>query len=96
LLNQQTNIFAITGGNLMAERMSTATRMDRARANGIITRGKNSAPKRKARANRDTRMMKLIQGGTFPFTPAVQSWLSVKLAKPFTQVTPDEVKGLLK
>jgi hypothetical protein len=79
----------------MAERMSTATRMDRARANGIITRGKNSGPKRKARANRDTRMAKLIQSGTFPYTPAVQSWLSVKLNKPFSQIQEAEAKNLL-
>jgi hypothetical protein len=78
----------------MAERMSTATRMDRARANGIITRGENSGPKRKARANRDARMKKLIGGGKFPYTPAVQSWLSVKLGKPFSQVKEADVKAM--
>ncbi|CAN5375976.1 hypothetical protein BH11PLA2_BH11PLA2_38900 [soil metagenome] len=79
----------------MAERMSTATRMDRARANGIVLRGKKSGAKRKLRANKDTRMAKLVKTGKFPFTPAVQSWLSVKAGKPFTQVTPDDVKAIL-
>ncbi len=37
----------------MAERMSTATRMDRNRADGIIRRGEKSAAKRVARNNRE-------------------------------------------
>ncbi|MGL4419887.1 MAG: hypothetical protein ACRCZF_04410 [Gemmataceae bacterium] len=79
----------------MAERMSTATRMDRARANGRVTRGVNSILKRKARATRDARMKTLIQKGTFPYTPAIQSWLSVQLGKPATQIKEEEVKALL-
>lgn len=80
----------------MAERMSTATRMDRARANGRVTRAENSPRKKKGRATRDARMKELIGKGQFPYTPAVQSWVSVKLGKPFTQVSEAEASALAK
>ena len=80
----------------MAERMSTASRMDRARANGKITRKVNGHLKRRERANRDKRMAELIKGGKFPYTPAIQSWISGQLGKPFTQVTEEQVKELVK
>ena len=80
----------------MAERMSTASRMDRSRANGKISRIVNGHLKRKERTNRDKKMAELIQKGPFPYTPAVQSWVSVKLGKPFTQVTEAEAKELAK
>ncbi len=79
----------------MAERMSTATRMDRNRADGIITRGEKSAAKRIARANREKRMLAAIKKGPYPYTPAVQSWISVKLGKTWRQVTEAEAKKLL-
>lgn len=78
----------------MAERMSTATRMDRARANGIVTRGRKSAAKRVERANRETRMVAAIKKGPYPYTPAVQSWISVALGKPFTQISEADAKKL--
>ena len=74
----------------MAERMSTADRMDRARKNGRVTRAVNSLLKRKERAHRDERMKKLITAGTFPYLPSVRSWLSGKVGKPFTQITEQE------
>lgn len=80
----------------MAKRMSTATRMDRARANGRITRSENSALKIKARANRDARMKELLKKGKFPYTPAIMSWVSVKLGKPARLVTETEVLALAK
>ena len=80
----------------MAERMSTATRMDRARANGKISRIENGHLKRKERANRDKKMAELIKKGPFPYIPSVQSWVSEKLGKPFTQVTEAEAKELAK
>ena len=80
----------------MAERMSTASRMDRARANGRVTRAENSGRKVKARASRDARMKELLGKGKFPYTPAVMSWVSVKLGKPATQVTEAEAKALAK
>jgi len=78
----------------MAVRMSTATRMDRNRADGIITRGKKSAAKRKERANREARMIAAIKKGPYPYTPAVQSWISVKLGKPFTQIMEADAKKI--
>lgn len=80
----------------MADRMSTRVRYDRIRDNSAISRTKNGHLKRKERANRDERMVKLVKGGTFPYTPAVQSWLSVKIGLPFTQVTEEQVKELVK
>lgn len=80
----------------MAQRMSTRRRMDRIRDDHAVSRTVNGHLKRKERANRDERMAGLIKAGQFPYTPAVQSWISVKLGKPFTQVKEDEVKNLVK
>ncbi len=79
----------------MAERMSTRVRYDRIRDKSAISRTVNGHLKRKERANRDKRMVGIIKAGTYPYTPAVQSWISVKLDKPFTQVNEEEVKSLL-
>jgi hypothetical protein len=67
--------------------------MDRARANGRVTRAANSLLKRKERASRDKRMAALIQKGKFPFSPAVQSWLSQKLGKPASRITEAEARA---
>jgi hypothetical protein len=80
----------------MADRMSTRVRMDRIRDNSAISRTKNGHRKRKERASRDARMKGLIQGGTFPYTPPVQSWISAQLGVPFTQVKEEQVKELVK
>ena len=80
----------------MADRMSTATRMNRARANGKISRIVNGHLKRKERANRDKKMADLIKKGPFPYIPSVQSWVSEKMGKPFTQVTEAEAAALAK
>lgn len=80
----------------MAERMSTATRMDRARNNAAISRTVNGQLKRKERANRDKRMAELIRNGKFPYTPAILSWLSTKLGKPSSVITEEDAKGLVK
>ena len=53
------------------------------------------APEAQERAGA-TRMAKLINGGKFPYTPAVQSWISVKLGIPFTQVSEEQAKALAK
>jgi hypothetical protein len=79
----------------MAKRMSTARRMDRMRNNQAISRTVNGHLKRKERANREARMLGLIRAGTFPYTPAVQSWLAVQLDKRFVLVTEDDVKRLV-
>ncbi|QEL18831.1 hypothetical protein [Limnoglobus roseus] len=80
----------------MADRMSTATRMDRARDNAAISRAVNGALKRKERASRDKRMTAIVKKGSLPYIPSVMSWLSVKLDKPSTQITQDEVNNLVK
>jgi hypothetical protein len=80
----------------MAERMSTARRMDRNRVLGRVTRAENSQLKRKERANRDKRMAALIQKGTFPYVPAVMSWLSEKLDKPAARITEADAKAAVK
>jgi hypothetical protein len=80
----------------MAERMSTRRRMDRIRDNGAISRTKNGHKKRKERGNRDERMVALIKAGKFPYTPAIQSWISVKLDKAFNRVTETDVQALTK
>ncbi len=80
----------------MAERMSTRRRMDRIRDDHAVSRTVNGHRKRKERASRDARMIELIRGGKFPYTPPVQSWISTKLDKPFSRVTEAEAKGLVK
>ncbi|HVL14955.1 MAG TPA: hypothetical protein VM529_20460 [Gemmata sp.] len=80
----------------MADRMSTRVRYDRIRDNHAISRTKNGHLKRKERAGRDARMARLINAGTFPYIPAVQSWISTKLGVPFTQVTEEQAKSLAK
>ena len=80
----------------MADRMSTRVRYDRIRDNHAISRTKNGHLKRKERAGRDARMAKLIQNGKFPSIPAVQSWISTKLGIPFSQVTEEQAKSLVK
>lgn len=80
----------------MAERMSTRIRYDRIRDNSAISRTKNGHRKRKERAGRNARMASLIKAGKFPYTPPVQSWISTQLGIPFSQVTEEQVKALVK
>jgi hypothetical protein len=79
----------------MADRMSTRIRYDRIRDNHAISRTINGQRKRKAQASRKIRMTKLIQAGKFPYTPAIQSWISTQLGIPFSQVTEMDVKALV-
>ena len=80
----------------MADRMSTATRMDRARANGKVTRKENGHFKQKERSARDLRMVELLKKGAYPYTPSIASWISAQIGKPFTQITEAEVSALAK
>ena len=80
----------------MAERMSTRVRYDRIRDKSAESRTVNGELKRKERANRDARMKKLINAGKFPYTPAVQSWISTQLGVPFSQVKEVQAKELAK
>jgi hypothetical protein len=60
-----------------------------------LSRRTNAPRKVKERARRDARMVELIKGGKFPYTPAVMSWLSVQLDKPSRQITPQDVDQLV-
>jgi len=80
----------------MADRMSTRLRYDRIRDNGAISRTVNGHRKRKERAGRDARMVHFIKTGKFPYTPAVQSWISTTLGIPFRQVTEEQARALAK
>lgn len=80
----------------MADRMSTRRRMDQIRDDHAVSRTVNGHLKRKERANRDKRMAGLISKGAFPYTPAVQTWISEKLGMPFTRVTEEQAKSLAK
>ena len=80
----------------MADRMSTRLRYDRIRDKGAVSRTVNGHLKRKARAGREARMTKLIEAGQFPYTPAIQSWISTQLGVPFSQLTEADVKALVK
>ena len=80
----------------MAKRMSTRLRMERARNNAAVSRTKNGHLKRKKAATRDARMLALVKAGTFPFTPAIQSWISVQLGDRFNRITEAQVKELVK
>jgi hypothetical protein len=70
--------------------------MDQIRDDGAISRTVNGHRKRKERASRDARMAALIKKGKFPYTPAVQSWVSGQLGVPFSQVKEADVKALVK
>ena len=80
----------------MAQRMSTRRRMDRIRDDGAVSRTVNGHLKRKERASRDKRMAELIKKGKFPYTPAIQSWVSGKLGVPFSQLKEEDVRSLVK
>jgi hypothetical protein len=80
----------------MSDRMSTRRRMDQIRDDHADSRTVNGHLKRKERANRDKRMVGLINAGKFPYTPAIQSWISAKLGVAFTRVTEEQAKELAK
>ena len=80
----------------MAERMSTSTRMGRARANGKISRIENGHLKQKERKARDLRMAELVGKSTFPYLPSIMSYLSRKIGKPSTQISEAEAKAAVK
>jgi len=80
----------------MAQRMSTRRRMDRIRDDSAVSRTVNGHLKRKERDSRDKRMAELIRKGKFPYTPAIQSWVSGKLGIPFSQLKEEDVRVLVK
>jgi len=76
--------------------MSTRRRMDQIRDDGAVSRTVNGHRKRKAQASRDARMADLIKKGKFPYTPAIQSWVSRKLGIPFSQLKEEDVRAVAK
>lgn len=55
----------------------------------------NRNAKEAERQRRDTRMMEKIKAGALPFTPPVMSWLSKKLDKRSSGITPQDIKTLV-
>ena len=70
-------------------------RFDRRLANQTSTRRENSLKKDNAADRRARDMKKLISEGTFPYTPAVMSWLSVEMGKKASQLTEEAVKAFI-
>jgi hypothetical protein len=60
-----------------------------------LSRRENGERKRGERERRDKRMTELVKKGELPYTPAVLSWLSVKLDKPGRLITPEDVKSVV-
>ena len=65
------------------------------RLEAIETKARNRSFKDPERDRRDARMGAAIKAGTLPYHPAVMSWLSRKLDKPSTKITPQDVKFVL-
>lgn len=70
-------------------------RLDGRLAKAKETRQVNSLKKAKEQSRRETQIVKILKDRQFPYTPGVMSWLSVKLDKKASLITPADVKGLL-
>lgn len=55
------------------------------------SRKRNGILKVKERARRDARMTEVVKKGKLPYTPAVMSWLSVKLDKQSSRITQADI-----
>lgn len=60
-----------------------------------VTRNENSLKKDRAAVRRKDDIVKLINAGTFPYTPAVMSWLSLEMGKKSNQLTEAEIKAFI-
>jgi hypothetical protein len=60
-----------------------------------VSRTVNGHLKTKERARRQARMVELLKKGTFPYTSAVRSFLSVELGTPASRLTAEDVKSYL-
>ena len=67
----------------------------RRRADAAETTARNKIVKNKERARRDARMLEKVKGGSLPYTPFVMSWLSRKLDKRASRITPEDIRTLL-
>jgi hypothetical protein len=70
-------------------------RREQRRFDMALSRRENGMKKDKERQRRDLRMREIIRKGTFPYTPAVMSWLSVQLDRPSSRIKPEDVQKLL-
>ena len=70
--------------------------LDKRIANQIKTRRYNSSQKEMERDRREADMLKILKEGELPYTPGVLSWLSVKLDKKASRITPEDVATLVK
>lgn len=69
-------------------------RLDQRDSDARAQKSVNKVRKGEERARRDTRMTEVIKGGSLPYTPDVMSWLSRKLDKPSSKITPDDIATL--
>ena len=67
----------------------------RRRSDAAQTRARNRLVKDKERARRDARMLEKVREGSLPYTPTVMSWLSRRLGKNSSRITPEDVKVLV-
>jgi hypothetical protein len=71
-------------------------RREQRRFDMALSRRTNGMVKMKERQRRDKRMREILQKGQFPYTPAVRSWLSAQLDKPFNRIQEADVQAMLK
>jgi len=71
-------------------------RLDGRLERATVTRQVNSTRKALERNRRDAQMIELMKAQPFPYTPGVMSWLSAKLGKRASRITPQDVAVLLK
>jgi hypothetical protein len=60
-----------------------------------LSRRENGMKKMYERERRDQRITAIIKKGTFPYTPAVMSWISAKLDKPTGKIVQADVDKLI-
>jgi hypothetical protein len=70
-------------------------RLDKRVAAQTVTRQKNSRTKADERLRREKSMLEIIRKGQFPYTPGVMSWLSARLGKKASRITPADIKSVL-
>ena len=70
-------------------------RREQRRFDMALSRRTNGMIKMKERQRRQKRMLEILKAGKFPYTPAVRSWLSATLDKPFTRIQEADVQALL-
>ncbi len=76
-------------------KLSCKQRRNRIRTDAPVTRLRNRNAKEAERQRRETRMIEKIKAGALPFTPPVMSWLSRKLGKRSSGITPQDIKTLV-